>query len=195
VKNSHQIANNYRLAKAIITSHAVFNYLTALQNQITFDQKRDALNGLSAYARFSRQILQNAEFTQNSCEKELELLQMYLNMEKMRFESSFDSEIKMLCSKHHVLPTFVIIPLTELIIAVSPKPVALQIEISDECLSVSVNAHNKSFESIEMNFEQISRYGLFKEQLKLNNLQMEVTNPQKNLTLYQVNLENSTQPQ
>lgn len=74
--------------------HYFFNSLNSI-NDFIFDKKpRQASEYLAKYATLMRSVLRNSESIEITLEKEIEHLKVYLDLEKMRFENSFDYEIK-----------------------------------------------------------------------------------------------------
>jgi LytS/YehU family sensor histidine kinase len=180
VLKEKDIIRNYRIAKSIIGSHAVFNYLTVLQNQITFDQKRDALTGLSNYAKFVRHIMQQAELDYMPLEQEYLQLSMYLKMEQLRFGDSFEYEVKLdaQCS-HTLFPVFVFLPFIELLVASIYKQsgeAKLIIELSNKQATISLSPSLPAFSTLERNTEQRTRYALWMEQIKQMDIVFKETN-------------------
>jgi LytS/YehU family sensor histidine kinase len=180
VLKEKDIIRNYRIAKSIIGSHAVFNYLTVLQNQITFDQKRDALTGLSNYAKFVRHIMQQAELDYMPLEQEYLQLSMYLKMEQLRFGDSFEYEVKLdaQCS-HTLFPVFVFLPFIELLVASIYKQsgeAKLIIELSNKQATISLSPSLPAFSTLERNTEQRTRYALWMEQIKQMDIIFKETN-------------------
>ena len=148
---------NYQLSKSIITSHAVFNYLTVLQNHITLDQKRDAINGLASYARFSKQVLELADQESALLSQEKEVLESYLSMEQQRFGSALDFVIIQEQDLQGVFPTMLLIPVTELVITLSQKPITIEIRIGLQGIQWNTNRQTPSFFNSELNPEQSHR--------------------------------------
>ncbi|MCZ2130971.1 MAG: histidine kinase [Bacteroidia bacterium] len=174
MNNEHHIIINHKLANAIVCSHAVFNYLTAIQNRITFDQKRDAINGLSAYAKFLRKVISLVDLSEWTVKEEVELLDEYLQMEKIRFGELFDFSIDN-NTPYQVLHVLLCIPFVELLVSASLKnnlkPVKLTIsfEYSNNklLLNVLINRMLPPFDIQERNDEQQGRFQLLNEKMKL----------------------------
>lgn len=186
------LIRNYRIAKSIIGSHAIFNYLTVLQNQITFDQKRDALTGLSNYAKFVRHIMQQAELESQTLEQEYLQLSMYLKMEQLRFGDSFEYEVKLDAQCSHMLfPVFVFLPFIELLVAAIYKQsgqVKLIIELSNKQATISLSPSLPVFSTLVRNTEQQTRYALWMEQIKQMGIVFKETNSETNTyTLTHIN--------
>jgi len=181
VKNDKQIVIDHRLANVIVSSHAVFNFLTAIQNQITFDQKRDAINGLSAYAKFLRKVLSLPNLEEWAVSEEAELLESYLKMEKTRFTSQIDATVRTNeASTNSKIPVLACLPFIELLVSSAlknaSKPVKLDSTFKFEnkrvALDVKINRHLEAFALLERNTEQSKRFELFKEKCSLHNIEL-----------------------
>jgi len=176
MKTDMDILVNHKLAHALLGSHAVFNYLTAIQNQITFDQKRDALNSLSAFAKFQRKLISLPDSEQWSVKEEVLLINEYFAIEKLRFGTQIDfALINQVTSRQ--MPSLVCVPFVELLLAAAmksdSKPVFFEITFVEEgsvlrCY-ISVNKVLKPIDKQERNTEQKKRFELIKEKLLMTN--------------------------
>jgi len=77
--------------KAQLNPHFLFNCLNSIQNLIRTDRKSDADRYLTKFAVLIRQVLKNSEKEEISISEELKGLELYLELEQMRF--NFDYEI------------------------------------------------------------------------------------------------------
>jgi len=77
--------------KAQLNPHFLFNSLNSIQNLIRTDRKSDADRYLTKFAVLIRQVLKNSEKEEISISEELKGLELYLELEQMRF--NFDYEI------------------------------------------------------------------------------------------------------
>ena len=73
--------------------HFIFNALNSIKHFILTNDKFTASEYLSNFSRLVRKILNNSKSSRISLEDELETLQLYIDMEKMRFPDKFTSEI------------------------------------------------------------------------------------------------------
>jgi LytS/YehU family sensor histidine kinase len=71
--------------------HFLFNALNSVQNLVQQNKGREAHLYLSDFAGLIRKVLNNSEKEEVSLAEELEMIEQYLNLEKLRFE--FDLEI------------------------------------------------------------------------------------------------------
>ncbi len=82
-----------KLMQARLNPHFVFNSMNAIQYFVGVNDRKGALNYISSFSRFLRQLFKNAEGLENTVSKEAEMLEQYLHLEKHRFENKFDFRI------------------------------------------------------------------------------------------------------
>jgi ligand-binding sensor domain-containing protein len=80
--------------KAQMNPHFVFNSLGSIQNLINQDRKHDANVYLSKFARLLRYTLELSDNKSISLADEINLLELYLSLESLRFIHKFEYEIK-----------------------------------------------------------------------------------------------------
>lgn len=73
--------------------HFIFNTINSIQYFLTCNEQRVALSYLSKFARLMRTTLEYSDKPDISIAKELEAVELYLELEKLRFENEFDYEI------------------------------------------------------------------------------------------------------
>ena len=73
--------------------HFIFNSLNSIQHFITTRDKEEALNYLSKFSKLIRKILENSRENTVSISNELELLELYIQLEQLRFSNKFDYHI------------------------------------------------------------------------------------------------------
>jgi ligand-binding sensor domain-containing protein len=74
--------------------HFIFNSLNSIQHFITTRDKGEALNYLSKFSKLIRQILENSRENTVSISNELQLLELYIQLEQLRFSNKFDYHIE-----------------------------------------------------------------------------------------------------
>lgn len=79
--------------RAQMNPHFMFNSLNAIKMLMVETKTHDAIKYLTRFARLLRLILQNSKENLISLEQELEALQLYIQMESLRFNQNFDLEI------------------------------------------------------------------------------------------------------
>jgi hypothetical protein len=85
--------NELKALRAQMNPHFVFNSLNSIQHFILTKKSADAGKYLNKFARLMRVILNNSEKSLITIREELEYLQLYLDLEEMRFEGKFISRI------------------------------------------------------------------------------------------------------
>ncbi|MEM9022945.1 MAG: histidine kinase [Bacteroidota bacterium] len=79
--------------RAQMTPHFIFNALNSIQHLVGNDQKAEAVSNMSKFSRLMRKILHNSKYQSIPLSEELETLELYLQMESLRFEGFFQYEI------------------------------------------------------------------------------------------------------
>lgn len=80
--------------RAQMNPHFIFNALNSVQQYILQGNTEEANKYLSKFSRLQREILNHCDKPFISLSKEIEMLDMYLQLEQLRFNGSFDFEIK-----------------------------------------------------------------------------------------------------
>jgi ligand-binding sensor domain-containing protein len=89
-----QMAETEMMAlKAQMNPHFIFNCITAIDNLIHTDQKEKATTYLNRFAKMIRAILDSSRNNVVPIQKDLETLQLYLQLEQFRFSNMFDYHI------------------------------------------------------------------------------------------------------
>ncbi len=79
--------------RAQMNPHFIFNCLSSINRFILKNETEAASNYLTKFSRLIRTVLTNSKKSFISMEDELEMLRLYLEMEKLRFKDSFDYSI------------------------------------------------------------------------------------------------------
>ncbi len=79
--------------RAQMNPHFIFNCLSSINRFILKNETEEASNYLTKFSRLIRTVLTNSKKSFISLEDELEMLCLYLDMEKLRFKDSFDYSI------------------------------------------------------------------------------------------------------
>jgi signal transduction histidine kinase len=100
--------------RAQMNPHFLFNSLNSVQNLIQQNRAGEAHLYLSNFAWLIRKVLRNSDKEEVSLAEELETLEQYLNLEKLRFD--FDYSIKVdegIDQNLFMLPAMILQPLAE----------------------------------------------------------------------------------
>ncbi len=74
--------------------HFIFNSLNAIQGFIGTDDEEMAMNYLARFARLIRLIFEHSKGNTITLEEELEFMNLYLDLEKLRFKDKVDVQVK-----------------------------------------------------------------------------------------------------
>lgn len=79
--------------RAQMNPHFIFNCLNSIDNLIQTEQKEKATNYLAKFAQLIRAILENSKNNTIPCWKDLEALQLYLQMEELRWDKKINYSV------------------------------------------------------------------------------------------------------
>ena len=102
--------------RAQMNPHFIFNCLNSIDNLIQIDEKENATLYLSKFAKLIRSILENAASNTVPCWKDMETLQLYLELEALRFDNKFSYQViidPMILNGDYKVPPLVIQPFVE----------------------------------------------------------------------------------
>ena len=94
MENNRKIAETKLLALRLqMNPHFIFNSLTAINNFILNNDTEHASLFLTRFSRFVRQVLDNSKTEWISLNDELKALQIYIELEQLRFENKFEVHV------------------------------------------------------------------------------------------------------
>ena len=96
--------------------HFMFNVLNSVQGLIYSNQKSKASEYLGKFSDLMRKILEASDKKEITVEKEFEMLEMYVSLEKTRFDNDFDYSFSLpngLDLSQHKIPSMIIQPFVE----------------------------------------------------------------------------------
>ena len=102
--------------KSQMNPHFMFNALNSIQEQFMFGDKALANEQMGNFTYLTRQILTVSGKKRISLATEVEILNKYLELEKMRFSTDFQYEIKLshkIDEDYHQIPPMLIQPFVE----------------------------------------------------------------------------------
>lgn len=79
-----------RALKAQMNPHFIFNAMNSIQSLIMHNRTDEAGNYISKFAKLMRHVLENADTNLVSIEKELNSIQLYIELEKLRMNVDLD---------------------------------------------------------------------------------------------------------
>lgn len=85
----------YKLAavQAQMNPHFIFNAINSIQHYILSHETQYAYNYLTLFSKLIRQVLINSHSTTITLRKELDLLELYIELESRRFENKFSYKV------------------------------------------------------------------------------------------------------
>lgn len=102
--------------RAQMNPHFMFNSLNAIQQMVMNGENDDAYQYLDAYARLTRQILENSEKKWITVREEIRFLELYLQIESLRFGHTFQFTLEIsddVMPNSDKLPAMVVQPIIE----------------------------------------------------------------------------------
>lgn len=105
--------------KALIAQmnpHFIFNCLTSIQELIVVHKQDEAMHYLNQFSRLLRTVLQSSDKNFIPLDEELTLLELYLELEAMRFDQEFHYNISVddaIDPEEIVIPSFLLQPFVE----------------------------------------------------------------------------------
>ena len=79
--------------RAQMNPHFIFNCLSSINRFILKNESKTASDYLTRFSRLIRMVLINSQKSMIPLEDELQMLRLYLDMERLRFKNSFDYSI------------------------------------------------------------------------------------------------------
>ena len=102
--------------RAQMNPHFIFNSLNSIQEFISGFQQEEALRYLSKFSKLIRSILQQSNRSTTTVGEELDMLRLYLDLERLRFNEKFDYRIvvqESLDPYQLEVPTMIFLPSVE----------------------------------------------------------------------------------
>jgi hypothetical protein len=82
-----------RAIRSQMNPHFIFNALNTLQRFILEDNKKNAQTYLVEFSNLLRRLLESSDADSITLNEEIEILNSYLDIEKLRFDNSFEYEV------------------------------------------------------------------------------------------------------
>lgn len=105
-----------KAARAQLNPHFVFNALNSIQNYLTQNNKAESQRYLAKFAKLIRWTLESSESDFVPLEEEIKFLEVYLQIEKLRFKEQFDYSVEIdsrLKKDELQIPLFLLQPILE----------------------------------------------------------------------------------
>jgi len=100
--------------RAQMNPHFLFNSLNSVQNLIQQNKNQEAHLYLADFAGLIRKVLRNSDKEEVSLAEELEMVEQYLNLEKLRFDFNFEVNVEDGIDPHNTMvPSILLQPFAE----------------------------------------------------------------------------------
>lgn len=114
IKNKNELAlSNLKALKSQMNPHFIFNLLNSIQYMILRGDIENSYNFINQFASLVRNTLDYSDKKQILLSEELQLIKIYLKLEKLRFEDDFEYEIIEHNLKEIKIPPMMIQPFIE----------------------------------------------------------------------------------
>jgi len=117
LKAEHELVTSQQQTfSALMNPHFIFNALNSIQHYVLAQDKRSANRYLSGFGRLIRMNFESAQKTYISLEEELERLQLYLSLEKMRFGDQLSYQLDIaddIQQEDWMIPAMILQPFVE----------------------------------------------------------------------------------
>jgi TPR repeat protein/two-component sensor histidine kinase len=105
-----------KLLRTQMNPHFIYNSLQAIQNFILKRDEKEAVRYLSSFASVTRNVLENSRMEAIPVQKEIALLENYLQLQKLRFGNRFEYQIQVddkIDREHAIIPPMLAQPFIE----------------------------------------------------------------------------------
>ncbi len=178
--------------------HFIFNVMSAIQSDILKGESRKAFDALNRFSKLMRTVLEKSSREYSNLEEEIDVLRLYLELEKSRFDDDFEYRITIdpnLDTEETQIPTLITQPFVEnsikhgllhkrgnkqLDINIQGANSDFKIEIRDNGIgrkrSTEINEKNNkanSFatEAIKSRIDRINQQGIMTTELNIKDLE------------------------
>ena len=131
------IASKLTALKLQMNPHFIFNALNSIQDLILKEDTENSYDYIVKFSNLVRMTLNYSDKDLISLEEEIEMLQLYLELEDLRFKRDFSFEIKNLVSDEVKIPSMLIQPFVEnsikhgLLHKIGPKSIKIHFKLDD----------------------------------------------------------------
>lgn len=87
------IENRLKALRAQMNPHFTFNIMNSIQHFLTKSDVKSSFKYLSKFAKLMRRVLEHSQYGYTSVDEEIETLELYIELETLRFSNKFDYEI------------------------------------------------------------------------------------------------------
>ncbi len=156
-KNEKRVLSlEQNMLRSQMNPHFLFNSLNSIKLYIINNEQKNAVHYLNKFSKLVRKILEASSVKEISLEEELETVELYMNIENIRFSNEIDFKISLdddINPDVIKVPSLTLQPFLEnsLWHGLSPKN-------GDKKIHIKVKRKNKSHVSIEIEDNGVGRY-------------------------------------
>ena len=110
------LSSRMKALSAQINPHFVFNSLNSIQTYLLKNEKLESINFLGVFSKYMRQVLTNSQFELVKIKQEIESIESYIEIERIRFNQKFNYQIKIdtsLIESEIAIPPLLLQPIVE----------------------------------------------------------------------------------
>lgn len=114
--NQNLAESEMKALRAQMNPHFMFNSLNAIQQMVMNNENDNAFKYLGTYSKLTRQILENSEKKWITVKDEMKFLELYLQIESLRFEHAFRYKIEVtdeVMPNTDKIPAMIVQPIVE----------------------------------------------------------------------------------
>lgn len=177
---NNQIDMETKAFRTQMNPHFIYNSFSAAQYLIMINENEKAFNYLSDFSLLMRQMFENAKKSHVKLNEEIEFIERYIELEKIRFNNSFTYKLEITGIqdvKNYKIPTMMVQPVVENAIrhGLAPKKQNGELEISfklqDEYIICKVEDNGLGLKKDALNIvnNENSAMYIIKERLEVIN--------------------------
>jgi LytS/YehU family sensor histidine kinase len=113
---NNQIDMETKAFRTQMNPHFIYNSFSAAQYLIMINENEKAFNYLSDFSLLMRQMFENAKKSHVKLSEEIEFIERYIELEKIRFNNSFTYKLEttgIADTKNYKIPTMMVQPIVE----------------------------------------------------------------------------------
>ncbi len=177
---NNQIDMETKAFRTQMNPHFIYNSFSAAQYLIMINENEKAFNYLSDFSLLMRQMFENAKKSHVKLNEEIEFIERYIELEKIRFNNSFTYKLEITGIqdvKNYKIPTMMVQPVVENAIrhGLAPKKQNGELEISfkleDEYIICKIEDNGLGLKKDALNIvnNETSAMYIIKERLEVIN--------------------------
>ncbi len=103
----------FQAIQSQMNPHFIFNSINAIQESVLYEKKEETYQHINKFSKLVRLTLNFSKKELVSLQEELELLQLYIDLERIRFSDAFEFEIDTQADLNLLIPPMLIQPILE----------------------------------------------------------------------------------